>query len=329
MSLPADFTRYRYDPLDRVIEVAGNQRFYTKTRLATEIQGAVHRSVFQSGDQLLAERGVSGCTLLATDQQRSVLHTVNPDKTQSIAYNVYGHRPAESGVSSLLGFNGERADPVTGHYLLGNGYRAFNPVLMRFNSPDSWSPFGRGGINAYGYCHGDPANQVDPSGHTAVFLKRILRGIKVMKKAPKILIEYFDNGIPKHRDVVPFTKDVLSSKAVSYKKLYPGLEVSKAKLAHQYETSVGLAEGLGKKFELNQDSIRIESFLLFEKASAINSVINYFNIPIPELPVKKLSRLMTKGFTLEVITPLREVVNSHAWVHEPRHLWPDNIRVKP
>jgi RHS repeat-associated protein len=65
----------------------------------------------------------------------------------------------------LLGFNGQRAEPVTGHYLLGNGYRAFNPVLMRFNSPDSLSPFGKGGVNAYGYCQGNPINRSDPTGH--------------------------------------------------------------------------------------------------------------------------------------------------------------------
>ncbi|WP_459203166.1 RHS repeat-associated core domain-containing protein, partial [Pseudomonas fragariae (ex Marin et al. 2024)] len=73
----------------------------------------------------------------------------------------YGHR-AQGGPFS--GFNGERADPVTGHYLLGNGYRAFNPVLMRFNRPDSLSPFGRGGLNAYAYCQGDPVNRSDPGG---------------------------------------------------------------------------------------------------------------------------------------------------------------------
>ena len=156
---------YRYDPLDRLTDVAGHQRFYNQARLATEIQGTVPRSVFQVGDHLLAEGGVDGSNLLATDLQRSVLHAVNPDKTQPIVYNAYGHRPPESGVASVLGFNGERADPVTGHYLLGNGYRAFNPVLMRFNSPDSWSPFGRGGINSYGYVGGDPVNRVDPSGH--------------------------------------------------------------------------------------------------------------------------------------------------------------------
>ena len=167
---------YRYDPLDRLTDVAGHQRFYNQARLATEIQGTVPRSVFQVGDHLLAEGGVDGSNLLATDLQRSVLHAVNPDKTQPIVYNAYGHRPPESGVASVLGFNGERADPVTGHYLLGNGYRAFNPVLMRFNSPDSWSPFGRGGINAYGYCAGDPVNRYDASGHISLFT-----GFKVLK----------------------------------------------------------------------------------------------------------------------------------------------------
>jgi RHS repeat-associated protein len=83
-------------------------------------------------------------TLLATDLQRSVLQTTNGAEQQTIAYTPFGHHANKNTNTHLLGFNGERADPVTGHYLLGNGYRAFNPVLMRFNSPDSWSPFGDG-----------------------------------------------------------------------------------------------------------------------------------------------------------------------------------------
>ena len=112
---------YAYDPLDRLIQTAGIRRFYNSSRMTTEIEGTVQRSVFQVGDHVLAEGGAGGSNLLATDLQRSVLHTVNPDKTQPIAYNVYGHRPAESGVASVLGFNGERADPVTGHYLCAPG----------------------------------------------------------------------------------------------------------------------------------------------------------------------------------------------------------------
>ena len=160
---------YHYDPLDRLIQTAGIQRFYNQSRMTTEIEGTQRYSVFQQDGRLLAQRRRDStkdeCHLLGTDLQQSVLHAVGADKHHSMAYNAYGHRPVENGLISLLGFNGERADPVTGHYLLGNGYRAFNPVLMRFNSPDSWSPFGRGGINSYGYCGGEPINRVDRNGH--------------------------------------------------------------------------------------------------------------------------------------------------------------------
>lgn len=81
------------------------------------------------------------------------------------AYTPYGGGHPQQKLANLPGFNGELQDLLTGHYLLGNGYRAYNPVLMRFNSPDSLSPFGEGGVNAYGYCAGDPANNIDPTGH--------------------------------------------------------------------------------------------------------------------------------------------------------------------
>jgi RHS repeat-associated protein len=177
-SLRSLLCRYHYDPLDRLTsharpETPAHQRFYCKSRLATEIQGAFRYSIVQQGDLLLAEQlhhdDALDTTLLATDQQRSVLHTVQKNLPQQpIAYSPYGHRQNESGLSSLLGFNGERPDAVTGHYLLGNGYRAFNPVLMRFNSPDSWSPFGRGGLNAYAYCKGEPVNRTDQTGHAPI-----------------------------------------------------------------------------------------------------------------------------------------------------------------
>ncbi|RDH43305.1 hypothetical protein B9G39_07540 [Zooshikella ganghwensis] len=64
-----------------------------------------------------------------------------------------------------IGFNGEYIDPITNVYHLGNGYRIYNPRLMRFHSIDSLSPFGDGGINGYSYCLGDPLNLVDPTGH--------------------------------------------------------------------------------------------------------------------------------------------------------------------
>jgi RHS repeat-associated protein len=168
---------YHYDPLDSLIgfnsaKPDALQRFYCKTRLATEIQGLARCSIVQQGDQLLAQQKRLGdaqeTALLATDQQRSVMQTVG-GHSLPIVYSPYGHLRAESGLTSLLGFNGERPDAVTGHYLLGNGFRAFNPVLMRFNSSDSLSPFGKGGLNSYAYCLGDPVNGSDPTGHMRWF----------------------------------------------------------------------------------------------------------------------------------------------------------------
>ncbi|WNW12869.1 RHS repeat-associated core domain-containing protein [Pseudomonas sp. DTU_2021_1001937_2_SI_NGA_ILE_001] len=166
--------RYHYDPLDRLIASGIRTRaehplFYRGKRLAGESRGGVFHAFLHAADRPVAQFIHSGkavdATLLATDAPGSVLHALTTGQHQAQAYAAYGYHPPGGGLHSLLGFNGERRDPVTGHYLLGQGYRAYNPVLMRFNSPDSLSPFGGGGLNAYGYCQGDPLNHKDPSGH--------------------------------------------------------------------------------------------------------------------------------------------------------------------
>jgi len=187
--------RYHYDPLDRqsgctVPQQPVIQRFHCDGRLTTEIQGGTRWSILQHGDQLLAQRNHREAsvtaTLLATDQQRSVLNTLDATGPHPLAYSPYGHHPAVDRLLSLRGFNGEQPDPLTGHYHLGNGYRQFNPVLMRFNSPDSWSPFGEGGLNAYGYCEGDPINRVDPTGHMFSSLLATIKNLFTPNPNPPI-----------------------------------------------------------------------------------------------------------------------------------------------
>lgn len=165
--------QYSYDPLDRLVKTspvtdAESQRFYCRNRLITEIQDNLKLMIFHHDDQLLAQRESNGVrtntALLATDQQESVFHVSTSQPTPPIAYSPYGHRPSDHGMLSLLEFNGERRDPVTGYYLLGNGHRAFNPVLMRFNTTDKLSPFGRGGLNCYAYCSGNPIGRQDRNG---------------------------------------------------------------------------------------------------------------------------------------------------------------------
>jgi len=113
--------------------------------------------------------------MLATDASNSVIAEIAGGRPNPIAYSAYGERSAGQEVATRLGFNGELRESNIGWYLLGNGYRAYSPVLMRFHSPDDLSPFGKGGLNAYMYCLGDPVNFSDPTGRIRNFFNVVRR----------------------------------------------------------------------------------------------------------------------------------------------------------
>ncbi|MGI0120390.1 RHS repeat-associated core domain-containing protein [Zooshikella sp. RANM57] len=87
-----------------------------------------------------------------------------------------------------VGFNGELIDNASKGYLLGCGYRRYDPSLGRFNSKDSESPFGSGGLSSYSYCAGNPITSVDPTGHSfmdfLVGITNIIIGVAGIIAAP-------------------------------------------------------------------------------------------------------------------------------------------------
>jgi len=135
--------------------------FYIGKRLALELNGGQARSILYGMECVLSELDKNelstSAMLLAANRENSVLKA---NLTRS--YSAYGFDDLTSR-ESLIGFNGEARNNVVGCDLLGNGRRAYSPVLMRFLSPDIMSPFEGGGLNAYMYCEGDPINYSDPS----------------------------------------------------------------------------------------------------------------------------------------------------------------------
>ncbi|MCW2476362.1 RHS repeat-associated core domain-containing protein [Candidatus Symbiopectobacterium sp. NZEC151] len=162
---------YGYDALNQLVsqQVSSSDR----RQLYYRADERVNETLMQQSRELRLIKAAHTClgvsdgarlTLTGSDSKDSLLWSREGGQATG---SLHVWSPYGSGdVTDLLpGFNGERVDPVSGTYHLGNGYRAYNPVLMRFNCPDSLSPFGAGGINPYAYCAGDPVNYMDPSGH--------------------------------------------------------------------------------------------------------------------------------------------------------------------
>ncbi|NUU39486.1 RHS repeat-associated core domain-containing protein [Pseudomonas sp. C2B4] len=105
--------------------------------------------------------------LLAGDSKNTVLIEMT-GSIHHFAYSPYGQQSSRQEVMTHLGFNGELREEETDWYFLGNGYRVYNPLLMRFHSHDRFSPFGKGGLNGYAYCGCEPVIRADPTGEASV-----------------------------------------------------------------------------------------------------------------------------------------------------------------
>ncbi|MFG0680558.1 RHS repeat-associated core domain-containing protein [Pseudomonas sp. xss_4] len=164
--------RYRYDGHNDLIGVRHEQaaevtRRYQGYRLTSTRDADLLTEYLYAGERPLGlQRPASTADnrLFMTDAANSVIGECSKDELHANTYSAYGDSPDNAPLVGLLGFNGEVRERALGWSLLGRGYRAYNPGLMRFHSPDSASPE-NAGINPYVYCGGNPVNWYDPSGH--------------------------------------------------------------------------------------------------------------------------------------------------------------------
>ncbi|EGX87875.1 RHS Repeat protein [Cordyceps militaris CM01] len=169
-------SKYRYDASGRLIcqEAGGKSTyfFYRSNELIAMIRDGLKISFLSNAGEYFAQisegdgaNSTSAVQLWATDGHLSVLGSVETAlPTEDVQYQHYSPYGSGRG-EAIIGYNGQYRDPVSGWYHLGHGYRVYNPVLMRFHTPEPLSPFTTGEINAYAYCLGDPINRTDPTGH--------------------------------------------------------------------------------------------------------------------------------------------------------------------
>ncbi|WP_449124185.1 RHS repeat-associated core domain-containing protein [Pseudomonas viridiflava] len=166
-------SQFHYDGHNHLVGVVeGSQpaalRFYAGNRLSATIQDQTKVQYLYGGDIPLGQQQVDAqaeTCLLMTNASNTVLGESTESEMRLATYSAYGEASGDE-LHCKLGFNGELRDTVSDWYLLGRGYRAYNPTLMRFHSPDTLSPFGSGGLNPYSYCLGNPIAFQDPTGHS-------------------------------------------------------------------------------------------------------------------------------------------------------------------
>ena len=208
-----------YDPLDNIQSVTSGDGITTRYQYNAEgqqvaqQQGLGQRLYFYYNDGVIADESQFNSKTNTTQTLHFIdggqisngnwIYNLSDKRNQVISqmdsygnisnYNTYlpfGYQrniAPEAKTFSVLdiaqfdqGYNGEVTDRVTGNQFLGQGYRAYNPVLRRFMKHDSDSPYGAGGLNGYIYVGNDPINATDPTGHMTKAGRYTMDGIGVI-----------------------------------------------------------------------------------------------------------------------------------------------------
>ncbi|WP_144175150.1 RHS repeat-associated core domain-containing protein [Pseudomonas sp. Kh13] len=144
--------------------------FYCEDTLSHIAHTSTSESIFRHGRYNLSLKDQQNTQrLLSIDLFNTPFLATAPNQVVTYRYSAFGF---SSPSNNEWGFKGERKDPISNGYLLGNGRRLYNPSIMRFTSPDPLSPFSKGGLNYYVFTLSNPINGIDPTGLFTQFISR-------------------------------------------------------------------------------------------------------------------------------------------------------------
>ncbi len=218
---------YTYDSLNRLTQINTKAGGIQKNRydgegLRAELEenGRLVRFLFHNGEVVLEEptegavtRYIRGYDLISSDSAAaktyyhytsdnlgSITHVTDEDGNicNQYEYDAFGSfTTKEETIQNRFCYTGEQYDPITSQYYLRA--RFYNPVIGRFLNEDTY--YGDG-LNLYAYCHNNPVNFVDPSGHKMCsqkykqYIKLRNKGLTHFQALAKLGVPFNSKGKP-------------------------------------------------------------------------------------------------------------------------------------
>ncbi len=163
-------------------------------------EGAVTRYI--RGYDLISSDSAAAKTYYhyTSDNLGSITHITDEDGNicNQYEYDAFGSfTTKEETIPNRFCYTGEQYDPITSQYYLRA--RFYNPVIGRFLNEDTY--YGDG-LNLYAYCHNNPVNFVDPSGHKMCsqkykqYIKLRNKGLTHFQALAKLGVPFNSKGKP-------------------------------------------------------------------------------------------------------------------------------------
>lgn len=142
------------------------------------------------GSMICSKRADNSHYWYRLDNRGSVTNIVDVDDevVKSYTYDAYGNTSSSDTFVNSFAYTGTVIDTETGLYYMNARY--YDPETGRFISEDTYRGDGEVFWHLYAYCHGDPVNYTDPTGHVEID-RRSEDGVFVARQRAAMLKVYF------------------------------------------------------------------------------------------------------------------------------------------
>ena len=166
-------TSFTYDGdggrVKKYVSSSGLTNTYVGSLYEVDSEDKAKKHIYLGSQRILTVNGIQEPHYYHSDHLGSsnVISDTDGKKEQHLEYYPYGKTYTSDGDKTTnYKYTGKEEDPSTALYFYGARY--YDPSIGRFITADTivQSPYDPQSLNRYSYCHNNPINYTDPTGHS-------------------------------------------------------------------------------------------------------------------------------------------------------------------